>query len=144
MRIHNFLKSNKDRFPLKDVFVFNDIRITHLKLYEEVRSISYGLEKLGLKKDNKVSIILNNSLEFIYTVLAIANIGAVAVPLNISLSEDSSSGKLEKLSTSHRKIRSSHRLELSSVISSYASIYVSGLLPSQVRAEASVCARAAL
>ena len=87
MRIHNFLKSNKDRFPLKDVFVFNDIRITHLKLYEEVRSISYGLEKLGLKKDNKVSIILNNSLEFIYTVLAIANIGAVAVPLNISLSD---------------------------------------------------------
>jgi crotonobetaine/carnitine-CoA ligase len=40
---------------------------------------------LGIKKGDKVCVIMANSIEFLYTWFALAKIGAVMVPMNIAL-----------------------------------------------------------
>jgi acyl-CoA synthetase (AMP-forming)/AMP-acid ligase II len=87
MRISDYLIKNKDRYPFKSAFVFDNKDISYLELYRYVRLVSYSFEKKGIKKGDKIAIILNNSLEYIYTLLAISNIGAIAIPLNVSISD---------------------------------------------------------
>jgi len=71
-----------ERFAKKDAIIFEDQRIT----YEELRTRAVGYARaflgLGLQKDDKVSIWMNNCPEWIYIQLAVGMIGAVLVPVN--------------------------------------------------------------
>ncbi len=62
MKLINFLIRNSEKFPKKIALIYEDKKITYNEFYEKVRKLSYGFEKIGIKKGNKIALILNNSL----------------------------------------------------------------------------------
>ena len=55
---------------------------TNKKLYENVNSICLGLTDLGIKKGDRVLILTGITIETVELLLAVFNLGAVAVPVN--------------------------------------------------------------
>lgn len=71
--------------PDKTAFIFEDKNITYGYLNEETnRAANYFLSK-GLKKGDRVSVLLANCPEFMAIYLAAAKIGLIFVPLNIRM-----------------------------------------------------------
>ncbi|MFH1480618.1 MAG: AMP-binding protein [Pseudomonadota bacterium] len=69
-------------YPDKEALVFNNRRDTYKDLKEKVDRVAGGLLQLGVKKGDKVSVLMSNRPEWIYTKFAIAKIGAILVPIN--------------------------------------------------------------
>jgi crotonobetaine/carnitine-CoA ligase len=70
------------RTPDKAFYLFKDQQITYQEFWETVNRVANGLLSLGVKKGDKVAILLPNRLEFPYSWLAANIIGAVMVPVN--------------------------------------------------------------
>ncbi len=70
------------RFPDKSALIFKDQQISYRTLRERVQELAKGFLALGIGKNDKVSIWSGNCLEWVYTQLAAALIGAVLVPVN--------------------------------------------------------------
>jgi long-chain acyl-CoA synthetase len=58
---------------------------TYAGFYDRVLSVGAGLAKLGIKKGERVAIMLHNSIEFIEAYFGIISTGAAVVPLNVFL-----------------------------------------------------------
>ena len=76
------LKEIAGRFSDKPALIFKDQQISYQRLQEKVRELAKGFLALGIGKNDKVSIWSGNCLEWVYTQLATALIGAVLVPVN--------------------------------------------------------------
>jgi long-chain acyl-CoA synthetase len=63
--------------------------ISYAEFKEETEALACGLAAMGIKRDDKVTIISENRPEWIYADMAIIGIGAVNVPLYPSLTADS-------------------------------------------------------
>ncbi len=61
--------------------------ITYKELMSLVQSMSSFLLSQGIKKGDRVSIFLPNSIEFVAAFFSISNVGAVSVPINTSYKE---------------------------------------------------------
>jgi crotonobetaine/carnitine-CoA ligase len=70
------------RSPDKEYLSFNDRQVTYEGFLETVHRFANGLLSLGVKKGDKVAILLPNRLEFPCAWLAANSIGAVMVPVN--------------------------------------------------------------
>ena len=62
--------------------VFGDERITFESLNLRVNRLANGFLKLGIQKGEKIATVLNNCVELLEVIWAVAKIGAVAVPLS--------------------------------------------------------------
>ncbi len=69
----------------KTAIIFQGKKISYKSLNEIVSNLSISLIKIGIRKNDKIGLVLHNSLEFIYIMLAAAKIGAAIVPLNTTL-----------------------------------------------------------
>jgi crotonobetaine/carnitine-CoA ligase len=69
----------------KTYCLHGDVKVTYQEMNETVNRVANSLIKQGIKKGDKVCMIMTNSLEFLYTRFALAKIGAVMVPVNIAL-----------------------------------------------------------
>jgi carnitine-CoA ligase len=69
----------------KIYFLHGDQKITYREMNENANRVANSLINLGIKKGDKVCVIMVNSIEFVYTWFALAKIGAVMVPMNIAL-----------------------------------------------------------
>jgi len=72
---------------LKDkVFISfqNEKSITYEEINEISTRIANGFYSLGIKKGDKVAMLLPNSLEIVYTWFALAKLGAIEVPINLA------------------------------------------------------------
>jgi len=67
------------------VFQFRDDPITLGELNENINRTANGFLSLGVKHGDKVAIMLPNCPEFLYAWFALNKIGAVEVPINVSL-----------------------------------------------------------
>ena len=65
------------------------VGITYDQFKDETDSFAFGLASLGIKKDDKVSIIAENRPEWVYSDMAILSLGAIDVPLYPSLTSES-------------------------------------------------------
>ena len=63
-------------------------RITFLELDEQVKKIANGLIDLGLEKGDRVSILSQNTIEFLALFFACGRVGLVAHALNWRLGSD--------------------------------------------------------
>ncbi len=73
----------------KKVIIFeDDKKITNAELKHKVDSLARYFEILGIRKGDKVGILLGNSKEFIYSFLAIGKLGAIPVPINTFLKKN--------------------------------------------------------
>jgi carnitine-CoA ligase len=69
----------------KILFLHGDLKITYKEVNENANKVANSLLSMGIKKGDKVCLIMSNSVEFVYVRFALAKIGAVMVPINIAL-----------------------------------------------------------
>ena len=71
-----------ERFGDREALVFRDERYTFSEVREKIDAVARGLINLGVKPGDHVALWLMNRPEWIYTMFALARIGAVQVPVN--------------------------------------------------------------
>ena len=77
---------NPDSEALFDVA--QDRRFTYTELNARTNQVAHGLLSLGVRKGDRVALLMMNSHEFVSSFFAVAKIGAVIVPLNWRLVAD--------------------------------------------------------
>jgi long-chain acyl-CoA synthetase len=85
MNIIELIIKNAERFPDKLAIVFDDEALTYRDLVEQVRKLSHAFSRLGVKRGTFIGLLLNNSIEFVLSMLAAADHGATIVPMSSSL-----------------------------------------------------------
>lgn len=68
--------------PHRTAIIFGQKKIDYKTLNETTDQIAAGLIDLGIKRQDKVALFLNNSPEFVISYFAILKAGAAAVPIN--------------------------------------------------------------
>jgi crotonobetaine/carnitine-CoA ligase len=69
----------------KVYFLHGEMKITYREMNAKANSVANSLLGLGIKKGDKVCTIMSNTVEILYTLFALAKIGAIMVPINIAL-----------------------------------------------------------
>jgi carnitine-CoA ligase len=80
--IRTLFEQSAARTPRKTFFVFKDQEITYQDFISAAKKAANGLLSLGVRKGDRVAILLQNCVEFPYAWLAANMIGAVMVPVN--------------------------------------------------------------
>jgi long-chain acyl-CoA synthetase len=81
----------RDRVALVD----GDRRRTWGKLEADTARVANGLAALGLVHGDRVAVLMDNSLEMVLLLLGLVRSGCVAVPLNVSISDQAVAGMIE-------------------------------------------------
>lgn len=68
--------------PNKAAVIYEDIPTTYRELNERINRCAHLLIRKGIRKGDRVGVLLLNSLEFLEVYFAAAKIGAILVPLN--------------------------------------------------------------
>ena len=76
------LQINAEKFPLRCAVVFGRKKISYKELDTLTGSIAAGFSKLGIGKNDKVALFLDNCPEFIISYFSILKAGAIVVPIN--------------------------------------------------------------
>ena len=76
------LSSSAQRYPQRSAIVFGQKKISYKALDEITNHISCGLIELGINRQERVAIFLDNCPEFVISYYAILKAGCVAVPVN--------------------------------------------------------------
>jgi long-chain acyl-CoA synthetase len=87
MNIIELILKNAKLFPDKPAIVFDDCILTYENLICRIRKVSYSFSKLGVRKGTFIGLLLNNSPEFVLSMLAAADLGATIVPMSNSLGQ---------------------------------------------------------
>ncbi|RLD81956.1 MAG: long-chain fatty acid--CoA ligase [Bacteroidetes bacterium] len=82
--------------PEKTALVYEDKCISYKNLYEDVLTLSFYLNNSGVTKGSHVAIFSNNTLEFATILLSLAQLGAVAIALPLTLKSNARLTALRK------------------------------------------------
>ncbi len=86
--IENIFAHIVSKYSEKIAVYDGERRFTYRELYiQEQRFVKYLKEGLRIRRGEKIALFLPNCTEFIFIFFAVAEIGAIAVPLNIHLKE---------------------------------------------------------
>jgi len=80
------LLSSVRKYPNKTAIVFEDRRFTYLEFNERVNRAANGLLALGLRKGDRVALLMGNCNEMAEMLMAVGKCGMVAVPVNFRFS----------------------------------------------------------
>jgi long-chain acyl-CoA synthetase len=80
--LFRFLEDSAQKYPDDVAFVHENKSLTYLELNEQTYRLARGLNRLGVKKGDRVVLLLHNSLEFIISYYGILKAGAIVVPIN--------------------------------------------------------------
>ena len=69
----------------KVAFVCGDEQVTYAELHQRVNRAGNALQRLGVRREERVALLLLDTPEFAYCFFGAIKIGAVAVPLNTLL-----------------------------------------------------------
>jgi long-chain acyl-CoA synthetase len=78
----HFLDASAERFPHRKALMFFGRATTYAKLLEEVNRFAGALRRLGLRKGERVAVILPNCPQEVIAFYAILRLGAIVVPTN--------------------------------------------------------------
>ena len=78
-----WISANRDKYPHKIAIIDGNKSITYSDLKDCVNKLAGGLTSLGVQRGDRVVLLFQNSSEFVISFFAIAQIGAIAVPLNV-------------------------------------------------------------
>ncbi|NVM03096.1 MAG: long-chain-fatty-acid--CoA ligase [Candidatus Helarchaeota archaeon] len=82
MKLENLVQRNSQVFPDKPWVTFEGKTITFKEFKEQTNSVANSLIKLGLRKGDRVAVLLENCDEVINLYFSIPKIGAICVPMN--------------------------------------------------------------
>ncbi len=71
--------------PNKTAFIYEGSPVNYRELNDNVNRIAHCLKDMGLKKGDRISVLLLNCPEFLEVYFAAAKLGAIFVPLNFRL-----------------------------------------------------------
>lgn len=80
--IQEMLSDTVKRYKRKEALFFEGKTISYAELDENANKAANALSELGIKRYDRVALMLPNTPEFVYAFLGIQKIGAVAVPFN--------------------------------------------------------------
>ena len=82
MLIHHFLENSADSYPEKTAVIHKDKRFTYLEIEKKANTLANWLLDAGIKRGDRVAILLRNSVEYIHAYYGALKAGAVVVPMN--------------------------------------------------------------
>ncbi len=85
MNIADILNRTAARLPGKTAFVFNDQETSYRTLQQMSESFASALEKMEVKKGDRVAVFAPSCLEFVVSWFSVVKRGAVFIPVNIML-----------------------------------------------------------
>lgn len=85
MNVAEMLYRNARKYPHKEAIVFKDLRLNYHEVDQLSNKFANALIDLGIKKGDKVAMMMRNSEKFVAVYFGILKAGAVVVPINISL-----------------------------------------------------------
>jgi fatty-acyl-CoA synthase len=71
--------------PQREALVCGEVRLTYGQVVDRITALACGLDRLGVGKGDKVAAALSPGPEFVYLFFALAELGAVMVPINPQL-----------------------------------------------------------
>ena len=80
--IGEMVQTQGRRYPDRIAIRFYERDITYRELDEQSNRVASGLLRLGVRKGDRVCMLMDNSPEFYYTYFGINKIGAIAGPVN--------------------------------------------------------------
>lgn len=84
--LNEVLKNSVDRFPEREILVYEEKRITYRQFYVLVLKMAANLQhRYQFKKGDRLAILSNNTIEFCISVFAASYLGGIVVPLNTRL-----------------------------------------------------------
>lgn len=81
-------RRNAHLFPDRTAFVFEKQRITHRNYLGRIERLSAGLAREGVRRGDRVAIVSQNSLEMVDVIGAVAQLGAILLPVNFRLNAE--------------------------------------------------------
>ena len=85
MLVNKFLENSASRLPQKTAVVFQNRRITYGEIDEKANRMANAFLESGLKRGDRVSIFLDNSIESIISIFGVLKAGGVFSTLSPSL-----------------------------------------------------------
>lgn len=79
----------------RTALIEGDRRLTWTQFERETARAANGMAVLGLSAGDRVAVLMDNSLEMVLLLFGIVRFGAVAVPLNVSISDDAVARMME-------------------------------------------------
>lgn len=83
--VDELLNKSIHKFPDKLAVIDGDRRITYAALKNRVNTLAGWFQINGIKKGEKVALLLYNSIEFVECFIALAKIGAIVIPVNFRM-----------------------------------------------------------
>lgn len=80
--IGNVFNKTTELFASNEAIVINEERITYATFRSKVDALAESLIKIGIKKGDKVAVLISNRPEVLYSQYAITKIGAICVFIN--------------------------------------------------------------
>src|SRR5690625_7675141 len=77
-----------NRFPENIAIVEDERRYTYREFNSQINKIAVSLQQLGIKRGDRVVIVLKNRLETVAFYWAVQKIGAVFTPINFRFSTE--------------------------------------------------------
>ncbi|WP_166922948.1 non-ribosomal peptide synthetase [Flavobacterium poyangense] len=79
--IHNLIEETAVKYPENVAIIDNEQQLTYTQINTLANKISHYLIENGIKKKDRVGVLMQRSTEFVATVLGILKAGAIYVPL---------------------------------------------------------------
>ncbi|WP_209121627.1 class I adenylate-forming enzyme family protein [Alkalihalobacillus sp. BA299] len=84
--VYQLLKNTALRIPQSSALIFNEETLTYSDLLQRVNRVAYHLSRhYGVKPGDRIALLLENGIDYPTCFFAIAQIGAISVPLNTRL-----------------------------------------------------------
>jgi carnitine-CoA ligase len=97
--IHHLLERQAEKYGDRTFLLFKDKNYSFLELNEKAGKLAAGLQQWGIRKGDKVAIIMENCPEFLFLVFGLCKLGAVEVPINTAHKGDLLAYMLNKTDT---------------------------------------------
>ncbi len=110
MRVEQFLKSSRHRFPQKIAVVAGDSRLTYQEIDDASDRLAAALRRHGVARGDRVVVFMDNRWEAVVSIFAVLKAGAVFSPVNPST-------KADKLAYLLKNCRASALITLNSLVS---------------------------
>ncbi len=82
MNLVRLIEEAAQKFAENEAMICGNQRVNYNQLNCSVNAVAYLLQQSGIKKGDKVAVMLPNIPEFVYCYFATVKLGAVVVPLN--------------------------------------------------------------
>ena len=80
--VYHLLKRNAKYYSARTALISGDEKVTNRQLLDIVDRLAAGLQQAGIEKGDRIGVLAQNCLEFVYLYGAAARIGAIVLPVN--------------------------------------------------------------